>query len=304
MSVITTSDFAVFWEIGRAVLSGLNPYSVGGSWYPPAASILLALTAILPLSVGYFAMLGINALAALAIIKRYGKGWLAYAPLLFVLLAGQVDLILAATIPWLNEKGWKPVAAAIVLSLKPITAVVILPWFMVRWAMRDRGILLRVLSIGGAVHIAPLIYRPTILKEWVDTILRSGTDHYAGGVGIWLANPWIPTWVLFLVAVLISSIALGSNENISRALLMMASPFAMPYHTVMLIGTAPAEWVAPISIVTTALLAATIFQPIIALIPLSIILYHAARNIWLTIPARTGSIRLYGGDNANNYQRN
>jgi hypothetical protein len=253
--------------------------------------MILALAALLPLSTGYFAMLGVNALAALAIIRRYGKGWLAYVPLLFVVLAGQVDLILASFIPWLNEKGWKSVAAAIILSLKPITAIVVLPWFMVRWARHDRRKLLRVLSIGGCVHIAPLIYRPTILREWASTILRSGTDHYAGGVGIWLASPWMPTWFLFLIAVILVLIALRSNENISRCLLTLASPFAMPYHTIMLVGSAPARLVIPVSVLATALLATTIFHPFIALIPVAILLYHVTPKGYLTIPARTSSIR-------------
>lgn len=303
MDVIATSDFAVFWEIGRAILAGLSPYSVGGSWYPPAGSLLFALTALAPLGIGYFIMLGLNALAALSIIRRYGKLWLAYVPLVFVMLAGQVDLILAAFIPWLNEKGWKPVAAAILLSLKPITAITILPWFMIQWAIKDRPTLFKTLGIGGAIHLAPILIRPTILKEWISVILESGTGHYAGGVGIWLASTWIPTWFLILTAVFAVILALRSrNENLSRALLTLASPFAMPYHLVMLTGTAPATILVPTSIFATAILSTTFIQPYRALIPLAVVAYYAISK--LTIYARTSSISLHGGAYADHHQGN
>lgn len=236
LGIIANSDFAILWEIGRQVLLGNSPYAIGNSWYPPAASYLFALFALVPFEIAYIGWLFVNLSLLYIISRKYGLRWISFLPVIFVLIAGQVDLILVALIPFLSLKGWRPAIAAAIITLKPISAFVILPWFLIRWLAKDRSSFGKFLFATSAVHIWPLFIRPSVIFDWIVTIFRSGTGHYYGGIGVWLLGS-IPAWLLVLVSLSLAIFALLTHlPEKSRTLLALANPYAMFYHTVYLVG--------------------------------------------------------------------
>jgi hypothetical protein len=238
----TFSDFTVYWKIGRGALAGQSPYyDVAQSWYPPAVSYAFALFGLFPLEVAVWVWRAILLAALVLTMRRYGK-WIAFfAPLPFVIVAGQVDLLLVLALGLLDRRGWKAAIGATLFTLKPILGAVVLPWYLWRWLRGDRVTLARFLGLSLAVHLWPLLIRPTVWREWFEIIfLHGGTANYFGGVGLWVFASTVPMSLLLL-----GSLALGAagvwlgNARTSRALLLLASPFSLPYHASVLTGTAP-----------------------------------------------------------------
>lgn len=252
--ITASSDFAIFWEIGKAILQGLSPYSVAQSWYPPAVSYFFVLFALgpVPLTIWIWRTLLIVLLAIVA--RREGWWSVLYLPLPFVVLAGQMDLVFVALVPYLARKGWEAPVAAALITLKPIIAVIVLPWYAIRWFLRDRGLLGRFVVISLAVHSWPLLLRPTVWSEWIEIVFGSAPRHYFGGVGIWLLDG-LPAWLMILWTASLCIAALYNSERVARSLLLLASPFSAPYHSALLVGSAPGWFLAANSILTVTLYA-------------------------------------------------
>ena len=84
-------DFSVFWETGRAILAGRDPYSVHLSAYPPAMAYLYALFALVPFELAFPLWVGLNVLFLLDTLRRKNlvrqfPGWLLSTPSLFLLI--------------------------------------------------------------------------------------------------------------------------------------------------------------------------------------------------------------------------
>ncbi|KKL18859.1 hypothetical protein LCGC14_2471300, partial [marine sediment metagenome] len=148
----------------------------------------------------------------------------------------QVDLILVALIPLLSSKGWKAGYAAAFITLKPISAIIILPWFIIQWLREQPKTVLYFVLASLCIHLAPLLIEPRILFEWISVIMNSGTDHYLGGIGVWLLDGIHPLFLLLSSLVLIALALISKRAAVSRALLALANPFAMFYHAVYLIN--------------------------------------------------------------------
>jgi hypothetical protein len=276
-------DFGIFWNVGRAVLAGQDPYVVFGSFYPPAATILFAIFAFLPFGVAY----GLWTIANVAFLARIvglrkAPVWLFYFPALFVIAAGQVDLALVALATFLPRKDWKSVAAAILITLKPQVAFLLLPFWLVTWLLHDRK---RLAAFGlGALLLQgwPALFDPAIFARWLDK-----AAEYGGGAGRAMASPgvWslpIPDLALAVVSAALVGFAiyasLRRDEAVSRASLVLATPTGHSYDGSVLIGAAPAALMVPLSWATLALAHAVgSFWPL-SLTTLAVFVWNATRQ--------------------------
>jgi hypothetical protein len=292
------SDLRVLWEIGRDILAGLSPYHLAGSWYPPAASYLFVPLALIPLPAAYI-LIGLANLAAAAyLIRQHGRWWAFFLPLAYILIAGQIDLFIMVMALWLRDRDpdWKSIIFAALITLKPITAVIILPWFLVRWMIHERRAFWTFAAVTAALQLWPVFVRPSVFAEWAGRLMGGGASQYAGGIGIWLiAEPGTIGIVIFgLIAAVISGFALAQDDaQASRALLAFASPFMLFYHPIVLMGKKGGLALSVVYAATMLLLASGASHSWMILIGL--VALYATSFDGLTISAISRRIRLAEG---------
>jgi hypothetical protein len=267
-------DFSVFWEIGRAVLEGRSPYSVEFSRYPPATAFLFAIFALLPFMWAYGAWTGLNVVLYIHRLRRMklggsGWAWLLYTPFVFNILTGQVDILFwwaamglrpprqpsPTTLETENSsptrpslEPWIPALAAAFFTLKPQLAAVILPWYLVRWLLHERGLLLRWAGITGVLHALPLLYDPGIYGQWLAAL--TGVSEMKMGVsgGIFAFSlVGLPFWLLAAVGLALAIWGLFQDELTSRAAQLTAFPITIWYDDILLAGVGPVLWMVALS---------------------------------------------------------
>lgn len=282
-------DFEILWRIGEAVLHGLDPYAVANSVYPPAASLLFAPLALLPLEISYAIFLLLNAGLLVALTKRRALGWLTYVPVLFMFAAGQTTMLLLPAVLLLRSKRpWACGLAAALFLLKPQAAFIVLPWYLVRWLAGDR---VRLMWFGGwslVIHSAPILYRSTIYADWWRTT-AFGAGHKFGGIGVWLLRDWLGIAPVALAAIVMMVWALLDNEKTSRVLFALAAPILAYYDAVLLLDCAPWWVLGPASLAGLALAHVIGGHSAFVLVPLAGLAYRLAGRR-LTIPAPASSI--------------
>ncbi|NIN00532.1 MAG: DUF2029 domain-containing protein [candidate division Zixibacteria bacterium] len=279
-------DFNNIWRIGLAVLQGRNPYLDLQSYYPPATTILFGAFALVPIEIAYLILASVSALILVNAVKRKAIGWLFFVPVFFMFVAGQIDLLFFALIPFLDREDWKAPVAAALFTLKPQIAAVVLPWYLWRWLRGNRIMLARLSACALALHLAPIFVRPTIYAEWIATT-GYGAGHKFGGIGIWRLSGPIVWPVIAVVSVGLIILALRSDEKTSRIALTLANPVFAYYDAVMLIETAPWYILTPASIlalVTSHMIGET--HAPFAIVPIAALLYR----LGLTITALTSRI--------------
>lgn len=249
-------DFGIYWNVGRAILTGGDPYAVFGSFYPPATTILFALFALVPFAVAYGAWTFGNLIfLARAVGIRKAPVWLFFFPVLFVIAAGQIDLALVALATFLPRKDWKSVAAAALITLKPQFAFLLLPFWLVQWLISDRRRLGAFVGATALVQGWPLLIDPTLYGRWIDRVAL-----YGGGAGRAIASPGVWSlplsgffgeWAIASAAgslVVIAVIAaIRGREWLSRSALVLATPTGHAYDAAALAGSAPAWLLIPLS---------------------------------------------------------
>ncbi len=240
-------DFQIIWDIGKAVLTGGTPY-IENSFYPPATSYLFVIFALLPFGASYAIWLVVNGVVLVGLTRRKALGWLLYTPVMFMFAAGQVDLIFLPLITWLKHGGWKAAIAAAAFTLKPQIAVVVLPWFLIRWLLKDRELMARFVGLSIIIHGFPILIRPTVYSEWIATTAQ-GAGHKFGGIGLFLLADFVPIWIVVLMAFLLLTVLLNNNEMLSRATMMLINPVAAYYDAVLLVEVAPWWLLGPASLV-------------------------------------------------------
>lgn len=165
-------DFTIFWEIGRAILSGGDPYAVAFSRYPPAAAFSLRFLACCHwgrpsrLEWGQRGVLSPRAVPPEA--GAVGMG-LAAVHSVFVQPADRpfvgCDLLVGGPIPGAKSPS-RGAGAGLVgvapgagrgLNLKPQLALIVLPWNLLRWLRAERG-LLRWAGLCVPLYVLPLCY--------------------------------------------------------------------------------------------------------------------------------------------------
>ncbi len=252
------NDFTTFWQIGRALLTGQNPYLVPHSVYPPAALFLFAPFALFPEKIGFVIWLLVCCgLLILALRKSrptlHTLGWFAYTPALFILAVGQLDIFFLWLSTFLEEKSWRAAAAAALITLKPQLAVFILPWCLLKWLVNDRRNIPVWLACLIGLHLAPLLLDPTLYSKWLGEIGVQGSRYIINSPGIFsLTGQNIPEWVLAIPAVLVVLLALRLPREGFLAGLLLAGPIGTWYNSVLLAGSTPwyvlipASWAAVI----------------------------------------------------------
>ena len=246
-------DYHNFWLVGRLILSGANPYSYPISFYPPAATFLFALFALLPFQISFGLWSGFNVAFILDILRRKNLGWksllwLAFAPVIFTLSTGQNDIFFLWLAGFVNLKGWKGAIFAALLTLKPQIAFILLPWYLVQWLRTDRKQLIRWGGLTLTLHLLPLLYDPRIYSYWLHNASGESDWRLPSSPGIFALSYWnIPLIIMLVLAVAIVIYGLIQREAISRCAQILALPFGLWYENVVMVGTVPWWLLVPVS---------------------------------------------------------
>lgn len=246
------NDFLVIRMIGEAVLSGLSPYSIEGSFYPPATSLLFSFFALLPAAQGFLALTILNTSMLVLRYRLKALAILLFIPMAHIFAFGQIDIFFLMAIPLLwNENDWIAGAGAAILTLKPQIAATVLPWFLIRMLIHKemRGRLLITTFCILGVHAAPIFIRPTIYTEWINTLSAATENKLAINAGIWGLVSMIPIWFLIPISLLCMLFLLTDDEKSSRAALAVANPTLSYYDTIILLDIAPLKYTVPVSMI-------------------------------------------------------
>jgi hypothetical protein len=247
-------DFSVFWNIGRAVLAGGGPYSVYG-FYPPAMGYLFAIFGLLPYNLAFGLWTGVNLILFQRSVIRFQKGWqgiawLAFAPVTFIFMTGQVDIFFLWLAGFLPAKGWKAILAGVLVTLKPQIAFIVLPWFLLEWILHERPTFLWWAAGTVTLHALPLLADPLVYQKWFASASGETSWRLPASPGVFsLLNLNIPlVLIVFLAAVVVVlGLVLLHSFMFSRAAQILALPGGMWYENVLLVGSTPWWLLVPIS---------------------------------------------------------
>lgn len=273
-------DFFVFWQIGQAILAGSPLYSVPESLYPPATLLFFSPLGLLPFSVAFSLWSAINVLLYYVSLRKLTQAkplmWFLYTPALFVLLTGQIDIIFLWLATFLHsEITWKKVTAAILLTLKPQIAFIVLPWHLLRWVKQQPRFLISWLLGCTVLHILPLSLNVNIYSKWLDATRSYSQNRMLLSPGIFtLTNFSIPLWILIVLAAILIFVGLIKSEAISKTMQILALPMGIWYEDIFLVGLASWKWLIPIS--WAAFIAAFLAKSSVPflIIPLFVLIYR------------------------------
>ena len=251
-------DFDVFWLVGRAVLTGADPYAIVGSFYPPATLLLFSLFALMPQTIAYLSWLFLNILILVkTVTPRRAPLWALYMPVAFIFASGQLDLaflFLATRIDRTIPAAWHAPLVAATITLKPQIAFVLLPWFLVRWLQAayrgtDKKTLLRFLAASLILHLLPLLFGLNLYSQWFQKMGGALLPAAPATPGVFsLVSVGIPWSFLSLIAIAVALASwLSSDERLARAGGLFALPIGHYYSSVVLIEVAPWWLLVPLS---------------------------------------------------------
>lgn len=268
-------DFFVFWQIGQAILSGAPLYSTPESLYPPATLLFFVPFGFLPFNLAFALWSGVNVLLYTISVRSMSKenvlGWFLFTPTLFILLTGQIDIIFLWISTLLTSKQtWKKILAAVVLTLKPQIAFIVLPWVLIRWIKQQPKTVL----LWGAgclfLHGLPLLIDPGIYSKWMEATRIYSENRLLLSPGIFgLSNFAISICVLSILALAIMIFGLFQNEFISRTAQILALPMGIWYENIFLVGGLSWKILVPISWVCFILAYLLKTSSVLILIPIS-----------------------------------
>ncbi|MHB8134701.1 MAG: glycosyltransferase family 87 protein [Anaerolineaceae bacterium] len=268
-------DFFVFWQIAQSILSGAPLYSTPESLYPPATLLFFVPLGMLPFNIAFALWSGINVLLYTISVRSMSKenvfGWFLFTPTLFILLTGQIDIIFLWVSTFLTSNQiWKKVLAAVILTLKPQIAFIVLPWVLFRWIKQQP----KTIFLWGAgclfLHGLPLLIDPGIYSKWIEATRTYSENRLLLSPGIFgLSNFSISIWVLGIFALVIMIFGLFQNESISRTAQILALPMGIWYENIFLLGVLSWKWLVPISWVCYILAYFLKTSSVLILIPIS-----------------------------------
>lgn len=292
-------DFWDIWQFGRAALSGLDPWALKESFYPPAAVyFLFAHWALVPMAFG-FALLTAESVIALVISAgRKALPLLLFFPVIASLAQGQISLLFLPLIVLLPRKNWASVAAACLLTIKPQIAITVLPWYFVRWLRDDRKLAAGFVLGSLALHLSPLIINPSAMAHWIASMSAATANKTSMAAGLWQFDLPLPFMILaagasFLIAIL------QPDEKTARAITTFFNPILSYYDTAFLFDCAPL----PVLILSglaalglSHLLGSFLPFTLISGVVLAYRLFVSPRNSCLTNYSVSGSIAVAKGD--------
>lgn len=284
-------DFWDLWHFGRAALSGIDPWSLKQSFYPPAAVYFIFTTwAIFPIAVGYFVLAAESIIALVVSSGRKAIPLLLFFPVAASLGQGQIGLLFLPLILLLRRNDWKSVVAAVLITLKPQIALVVLPWYFFRWR---RGMVAGFVVGSLALHLSPLIINPSSFTAWIGSLADASANKASMAAGVWQLPA--PTLLLIAISVVAAALAIRhKDEKTARAALAFFNPVLSYYDTAFLWDCAPL----PLLIGSGALALGlshyfNSFLPF-TLISGSVLAYRLIKS--LTIPALRSRIRIAEGE--------
>lgn len=289
-----SADLLYFWNIARAILQGLSPYSVANV-YPPATSYLFVVFGLLSFQAAAWGWAGVNLLTALDIIRRLPATrlrwlWLLFSPLVFIVLDGQNDLVFLWLALNLERKDWRAGVAAGLILLKPQIAFVVLPWYLIRWLLHDRKQIVRFAGLTALLVVFPLVIRPGVYLEWLAAAQAQTALRFAASPGLFAFTTFaVPIWIPAVLGGLIALAGLWLDPHSSWAAQLLALPGGRWYDSVLLLNAAPVWFAVPLSWLTFALAAWLKNSVPLVLIPVGILLWR--------VLAKTGPFR-YNTENS------
>jgi hypothetical protein len=272
-------DFSILWAAGRAVLLGQDLYNVAHFFYPLPFAYILAGVATMPLPVAYWLWLAFNLGLLVYFFRRDFWQWLLFVPVLHLFSSGQVELVW-----WGMERGmgrhWRGALLGSLITLKPQTAVLLLPWHVVDWLRYDRPTLFRWIGLTSLIWGVPLLWRPGWILEWLAATPPYRLLSASNSPGIFSLIRLLPAlWpVLAVAAVAIFLWGQWQSKEIARATALVSSPVGLFYSTMALLGCAPAWLLTPLSLLATGLsLLTRTFIPFLTL-PLAVVGWQVWRK--------------------------
>jgi hypothetical protein len=244
-------DFQNFWNVGRMVLSGQDPYSIVLSYYPPAATYFFAILACIPFPISFGLWTGTNFVMLLHLLRRLKQGWRAYtwlgfAPVPFILLTGQLDLFFFWFASFLTAGGWKAALCGAIVTLKPQVAFIVLPWYILQWVIHDRKQLLRWGGFTALLYGFPLLLDVHSYLKWYASIHNESGWRLLASPGVFaLTNLGIPLGIIILIALVVIIIGLRKDSITSWAAQILALPMGLWYEDILLLGSVPWWLVVP-----------------------------------------------------------
>jgi hypothetical protein len=279
-----SADLLYFWNIARAILQGLGPYSVTNV-YPPATSYLFVLFGLVSFQIAAWTWAGVNLLTTLDIIRRLPATrlrwlWLLFSPLVFIVLDGQNDLVFLWLALNLERKDWRAGVAAGLMLLKPQIAFVVLPWYLIRWLLHDRKQILRFMGMAVVLAVFPLVIRPTVYAEYLVAAQAQTGLRVAASPGFFAFTTFaVPIWIPALLGGLFALAGLWLDVRSSWAAQLLALPGGRWYDSVLLLNAAPVWFAVPLSWLTCALAAWLKNSVPLMLIPVGILLWRLLAKI-------------------------
>lgn len=287
-------DFSAYYLTGLMFLNGQDPYSNYLYRYPYAFTYFWAVMALpgpdaMPLMFIIWGVVNVG-LLIYAFRKDFWK-WIFFFPFLHELSAGQVEMLFW-TLEHQIKPGWRGGILGALITLKPQTAIVLLPWHLVDWLKHDRKTFAKWVVCTLLLWGLPLLWRPDWLTTWLTG--RSGDSNlvYSASVSTGIfsflrlsgenltTQPYSPTLLVWLVLLGLISVVVflvgqfNSSKEIGKACAAIASPVGLLYTQMTLMGTAPAWLLVPVNLLSVGLcLTLGNFTPAL-LTPLAVIGYH------------------------------
>lgn len=216
--------------------------------------------------------------------------WIFYFPVLHEFSAGQVELMFW-TIERQIKPGWRGAILGALLTMKPQSAIILLPWHLFDWLKHDRKTLAKWVLSTGILWGLPLLWRPDWIQTWLvgrggdanliySASVSTGLFSILRPLGLPLVAPYsssvlISVSILAVIAVVIFIVGqLQPSKEIAKACASIANPLGLLYTQMTLMGTAPAWLLVPVNLLSVGLaLASGNFVPCLA-VPISVIAWH------------------------------
>jgi hypothetical protein len=286
-------DFSINYFAGLLLLHGADPYSNLLYRYPFPFTYFWALMALpgeqaMPLMFIIWGVINVGFLIY-AFRKDFWK-WIFYFPVLHELSAGQVELMF-----WTMERnikpGWRGAILGALLTMKPQSGLILLPWHLVDWLRHDRPTFIKWLVSTAVLWGLPLLWRPDWIHTWL--VGRSGDANliYSASVSTGIfsvlrltGQPLTPPFstslliilgILIVIALIIYIVGqFQPSLEIGKACALFVSPLGLLYTQMTVMGTAPAWLLVPINLLSVALALITgNFVPCL-MVPTAVIVWH------------------------------
>lgn len=229
-------DYHIYYQGGKAVLSGVSPYTVDGFFHPYPMAVLFAPFALLPEAASY----GLYIILCIALLWRVaGKRtlwvWLAL-PVFYTLFVGQVDLPFALLMTVCG--AWAlPLALA-----RPQLGFVVVPWMLRTHGWKGVG---RALVASLMLIALCFLLRPNWVNEWLAaTPLLSAYSRHDSNFYWFVSKEW-KTILTFIISPLAWLAAFFMRERRdSWTVLHLFAPVTNVYSAAALV-----EWITPLEII-------------------------------------------------------